>query len=201
MSMEELSVPDRKKRLLTDQCREDVASMLVGFDELCRRWTVGGHSVVPAVINSDSAENNFEMVGKTVNGANQHPTSAQYGDAMTGVNILGAPMSGKGNASNRLTKAVPMTLQEESPRMTQVQEMLNKNMGNDEDKNVEDVEHIFNLQKVGISYLVMAWYFTPLVRLSVWTVGSTNNSRQISIYVNFPKKYYILTYPTPFNKY
>lgn len=104
---------ERKSCLMTYQCREDLDSCLIGFDELCRRRFLNadssGYSIIPATINSDGIENNFCQIRSIHNGANQNPTYAQYKKNMNSVTLLRPLVSKKGNASAGRTPANPVT--------------------------------------------------------------------------------------------
>ena len=95
-----LSRREKDKCLLTTQCREDLNSLLLGFEQICiRRLTSKpGSYLVPGRVNSDPIENFFCQQRATHNGANTNPNYLSY---MSGINsiILGqTTVSRKSNA-------------------------------------------------------------------------------------------------------
>ena len=50
---------EKKRKLLTQETRDDINSMLIGFHEVCQLRFFEKGFVVPAMINSDVVENVF----------------------------------------------------------------------------------------------------------------------------------------------
>ena len=68
-------VTEKEKSLLSFQCREDIVSLLVGFDEFSReKLQKSGGSIIPNRINSDVIENVFSQQRGLHNGNNSNPT-------------------------------------------------------------------------------------------------------------------------------
>ncbi len=85
----ELTKTERGKRVLSQKLRFDLASMIVGFHEVCKIafQRFPGSTISPFRTNSDLVENVFcQTRGR--NGQNANPTYAQYGPTMNGI-ILG----------------------------------------------------------------------------------------------------------------
>lgn len=85
----ELKKSEQGKRLLSHKLRFDLASMIVGFQEICKiAFTrFPGSTISPFRTNSDLVENIF-CQERGHNGQNSNPTYAQYGPTMNSI-ILG----------------------------------------------------------------------------------------------------------------
>ena len=80
MSESELTVPEKNHRLITDKTRYDIASCIIGFEELCqmRHAHAPGSSIVPSRLNSDVLENIFSQQRGIHNGTNTNPDYVTY---------------------------------------------------------------------------------------------------------------------------
>ena len=96
-----LSNQDKAKSLMSRECLEDLHSCLLGFERLCNNIIRenSGWSIVPAVINSDSIENQFCQHRGKLNGANTNPTALQYRRNINSVILGQSAVSRKSNAS------------------------------------------------------------------------------------------------------
>ena len=83
------SASEKEKSLISRQTREDLASLIIGFDTVCKsRITRNLYSVKPCYVNSDAIENIFCQVRDVLNGLNTNPTYSQYSKTMNSI-ILG----------------------------------------------------------------------------------------------------------------
>lgn len=89
------------KSLLSQECLDDVQSMLITFPEVCRihlkDFPHGG--VVPSRFNTDIIENSFCQVRGLYNGSNTNPSYADYCKTVNSM-ILGQPLKSRGRNSN-----------------------------------------------------------------------------------------------------
>ncbi|XP_070573166.1 uncharacterized protein [Ptychodera flava] len=88
---EEVSMSKKEKQaaLLSFQTHDDIASLLMGFQQLCcHKFQQKVKSIVPSRVNSDIVENIFCQQRAKFNGANTNPTYLQYCNTMNSV-ILG----------------------------------------------------------------------------------------------------------------
>jgi len=91
-------IKDKEKCLLSYQTREDLTSLLVGFNELCKdRFQQTSSSIVPNRINSDVIENIFSQQRGLHNGANTNPTYLTYSRTMNTIILGEASISKKSN--------------------------------------------------------------------------------------------------------
>lgn len=80
---------DKENCLISFQTREDIVSLILGFDSMCRdKFERSNGSVVPARINSDAIENIFSQQRGIHNGTNTNPDYLSYSRTMNTV-ILG----------------------------------------------------------------------------------------------------------------
>ena len=64
----------KQQQLISFQTRQDIASLLIGFDELCsEKFNTSFGSITPSRINSDAIENPFSQQRGLHNGANTNP--------------------------------------------------------------------------------------------------------------------------------
>lgn len=109
-----MTVKAKEKKLISAQCREDIASLIIGFEEICQiRLAKVDATLVPARINSDPIENFFCQQRAKHHGSNDNPSYHAY---LTGINsiILGqATVSNKANA--RKSAAQPYHFQSAGP--------------------------------------------------------------------------------------
>ena len=83
------SASEKEKSLISRQTREDLASLIIGFDTVCKsRITRNLYSVKPCYVNSDAIENIFCQVRGVLHGLNTNPTYSQYSKTMNSI-ILG----------------------------------------------------------------------------------------------------------------
>lgn len=91
-------IKEKEKSLLSFQCREDITSLLIGFDEFCReKLTMSGGSIMPNRINSDVIENIFSQQRGLHNGCNNNPTYQNYCYSMNSIILGETPISRKSN--------------------------------------------------------------------------------------------------------
>ena len=76
----ELSKKEKWRALISWECREDLESAVVGFQQLVKIRTKAfpGSGIKPQLINTDCVENVFCQVRACHNGANTNPTYLQY---------------------------------------------------------------------------------------------------------------------------
>lgn len=91
-------IKDKEKCLLSFQTREDLTSLLVGFDEMCKdRFQRISSSIIPNRINSDVLENIFSQQRGLHNGANTNPTYLTYSRTMNTIILGEGSISRKSN--------------------------------------------------------------------------------------------------------
>ena len=89
VSKSNLKPCEKERSLISKQTRDDLKSLILGFDYLCNsRISRNGYSVTPCYINSDPIENIFCQERGIHNGLNTNPTYYQYSKAINSV-ILG----------------------------------------------------------------------------------------------------------------
>lgn len=113
-----MSNKEKDSCLMSYQCLEDLSSCIMGFIELCVK-VVGlknEHvSIVPALINSDVIENEFNQQRSTYNGANTNPNSVQYRKSLNSIILGQSAISKKANAGKCKTCTVPYTFENPCP--------------------------------------------------------------------------------------
>ena len=94
-------LPARKNNcLISWQTRDDLASYVLGFQQLCEmHLSKPGYSVIPALVNNDIVENVFCQQRGICNGANTNPTYKLYKSGMSTV-LLGQSLKSRGRKSN-----------------------------------------------------------------------------------------------------
>ena len=108
MEQQELSGKEKKKLLLTEEVREDLKSLLIGFDEMCRlHFLESNISIVPAKFNSDKIENHFGE-HRSLFGPNTNPTYSLFCNNTNGIIIGDSIIPKKANA-NSLKRPAPFT--------------------------------------------------------------------------------------------
>ncbi|XP_063435277.1 uncharacterized protein LOC134716277 [Mytilus trossulus] len=91
-------IKDKEKCLLSFQTREDLTSLLVGFDEMCKdRFQRISSSIIPHRINSDVLENIFSQQRGLHNGANTNPIYLTYSRTMNTIILGEGSISRKSN--------------------------------------------------------------------------------------------------------
>lgn len=91
-------IKEKEKSLISHQTREDVISLLVGFDELCHeKLKISTASIKPSRINSDIIENVFSQQRGLHNEANTNPTYLAYSRTMNSVVLGQSSVSRKSN--------------------------------------------------------------------------------------------------------
>ncbi|XP_033729442.1 uncharacterized protein LOC117318583 [Pecten maximus] len=92
--------PKVEKNLISHQTREDIISLLLGFDEMCLdKFSRSSSSIVPRRINSDVIENIFCQQRGLHNGANSNPTYLFYCQSMNSIILGSTTISKKSNSS------------------------------------------------------------------------------------------------------
>ena len=111
-----MSNGEKEKARLSYQTRDDIKSLIVGFDHLCRtRLNRNMGSIVPSRVNSDAIENVFCQQRGICQGANTNPTYAQYSKAMNTVILGQATISKKSNTGGeRISAAEPVCFRKDS---------------------------------------------------------------------------------------
>ena len=76
----------KEKKLISFQTREDIVSLLIGFDELCcTKFQKSFGSITPARINSDAIENLFSQQRGLHNGANTNPNYLTFSRSVNSI--------------------------------------------------------------------------------------------------------------------
>ena len=75
---------EKKRKLVTQESRDDICSMIIGFEELCNLRISQGHFVRPSFINSEIVENIF-CQERTMAAANTNPDVHLYQSNLTSV--------------------------------------------------------------------------------------------------------------------
>jgi hypothetical protein len=90
---------EKEKSLISQQTRDDIQSVVLGFDYLCKsRIERSGYSGTPAYINSDPIENIFCPVqGLIHNGLNTNPTYCQFSETLNSTILSQSTISRKSN--------------------------------------------------------------------------------------------------------
>ncbi|XP_053409240.1 uncharacterized protein LOC128559964 [Mercenaria mercenaria] len=79
----------KEKSLISFQTREDIVSLILGFDSMCKiKFSQSAGSVVPSRVNSDVIENIFSQQRGLNNGSNTNPDYLTYSRTMNTI-ILG----------------------------------------------------------------------------------------------------------------
>ena len=90
---------NKEKHLISFQTREDIASLLIGFDELCcAKFQKSFGSITPARINSDAIENLFSQQRGLHNGANTNPNYLTFSRSVNSIILGQTTISRKSNA-------------------------------------------------------------------------------------------------------
>ena len=112
-----LGKDDKPRALLSQQCREDLSSTIVGFEQLVyqRLKLFPGSSILPYLVNSDICENIFCQVRSTQLGPTTHPNVSQYTHALTSIILSQGLLSIHGNASNNTFVASPFQFHTNQP--------------------------------------------------------------------------------------
>ena len=111
-----LSTQQRNNCLMSYQTREDLASYILGFHEICKIHIAHTNwPVIPARVNSDIVENIFCQARGVCNGSNTNPTYSLYKSSMSNV-ILGESVKSRGRKSNAgLHSADPLCFNKPKP--------------------------------------------------------------------------------------
>ena len=97
-----LSAPQKEKKLISAQTREDLNSCITGFSALCKNTIKDRRtSIVHARVNSDVIENIFCQQRGIINGNNTNPTFYQYVKNVNAVIIGQNTVSKNSNAIHR----------------------------------------------------------------------------------------------------
>jgi hypothetical protein len=99
-----------KRKLMTQETRADLASVVKGFIHLAKTITARGETVVPGRINSDIVENFFCQQRGVCCGQNTNPTYAQYQSNVNSIIIGQTSISKKSNAAMVKAGAEPVAL-------------------------------------------------------------------------------------------
>ena len=92
---------NKEKSLLSSQTREDIVSLLLGFDTLCHeKFQRSNSSIIPSRINSDVVENIFSQQRGIHNGPNQNPDYLSYSRTMNSIILGETSISRKSNAGD-----------------------------------------------------------------------------------------------------
>lgn len=107
---------DKGRALFSSQCREDLVSCILGFEELCKlHWqSHPGASIIPARANSDVVENIFSQQRGLHNGAATNPNYFTYQKTMNSI-ILGQNTISKKSNTGASTAAEPFVFQTDKP--------------------------------------------------------------------------------------
>ena len=91
---------EKDKSLISKQTRDDLKSLILGFDYLCNsRISRCCYSITPCYVNSDPIENIFCQERGIHNGLNTNPTYLQYSKAMNSVILGEKTISRKSNTN------------------------------------------------------------------------------------------------------
>ena len=92
---------------MSDKTRDDLASCVHGFQELCLMWfkKFPDNSLYQHRINSDDLENSFCQQRGLYNGANTNPNLLTYSKTNNSITLGQATISKKSNTSGRSTGA------------------------------------------------------------------------------------------------
>ncbi|XP_070559920.1 uncharacterized protein [Ptychodera flava] len=105
---------EQEASLMSYQTRDDIASLLMGFKQLCyQKVTQKMGSTVPARLNSDIVENLFCQQRAKFNGSNSNPTYLQYCNTMNSIILGQSTKSQKSNTSDNC--ATPFALSTSQP--------------------------------------------------------------------------------------
>ncbi len=98
--------------MLSRECREDLASTVLGFEQLVYNRTTKfpGSYVIPYLTNSDICENIFCQIRSCRLGPTTHPNVFGYTHALTAVLLSQGLISTHGNASNNSKAASPLCM-------------------------------------------------------------------------------------------
>ena len=107
LSDSDLTAPQRNRKLMSDKTRDDLASCVHGFQELCLMWLkkFPDNSLYQHRINSDVLENSFCQQRGLHNGANTNPNLLTYSKTNNSITLGQATISKKSNTSGRSTGA------------------------------------------------------------------------------------------------
>ena len=109
-----MKIKEKEKRLISAQCREDLASLIIGFEQICQmRLSKSDTTVVPGRINSDPIENFFCQQRAKHHGANANPNYQTYLSGINSIIIGQSTVSNKSNA--RKAAAQPYKFQSAGP--------------------------------------------------------------------------------------
>ena len=92
-------IENKEKHLISFQTREDIASLLIGFDELCfEKLNRSFGSITPNRVNSDAVENLFSQQRGLHNGANTNPDYLTFSRSVNSIILGQSSISRKSNA-------------------------------------------------------------------------------------------------------
>jgi hypothetical protein len=100
LSDTDTAAPVRNRKIMSDKTRDDLASCVLGFEELCQMWfkKFPGTSLYQYRLNSDVLENSFCQQRGLHNGANTNPNLITYAKTNNSITLGQATLSKKGNA-------------------------------------------------------------------------------------------------------
>ncbi|CAG2242829.1 unnamed protein product [Mytilus edulis] len=105
------TITNKQKHLISYQTRQDIVSCIMGFDELCKYKLKNSHaSIIASRVNSDVVENMFCQQRTLHNGANTNPTYLGYCNTVNSV-ILGQHAISKKSNAGGVEESCNMSLQ------------------------------------------------------------------------------------------
>ncbi|KAK6169023.1 hypothetical protein SNE40_020153 [Patella caerulea] len=94
----DITIKNKEKSLISHQTREDIVSVVMGFNELCfYKLKRSNSSIIPNRVNSDVIENSFCQQRPLHNGANTNPTYLGYCHSVNSVILGQTSISRKSN--------------------------------------------------------------------------------------------------------
>jgi hypothetical protein len=102
-----ISQAEKRNRLPTSECLEDMQALVLGFLQICKIHLERhpGWGITPSRFNSDIIENHFCQVRGIHNGNSTNPTLKSYSDTVNSV-ILGQTLKSRGRKSNAGIQAI-----------------------------------------------------------------------------------------------
>ena len=92
-------IENKEKHLISFQTREDIVSLLIGFDELCsEKFKKSFGSITPNRVNSDAIENLISQQRGLHNGANTNPNYLTFSRSVNSIILGQSSGSRKSNA-------------------------------------------------------------------------------------------------------
>ena len=94
-----------EKSLISYQTREDIMSLLTGFDEMCKiHFKSSAVSIIPSRTNNDVIENIFSQQRGIHNGANTNPSYLAYCHSINTIILVETPIYKKANAAETVAQ-------------------------------------------------------------------------------------------------